>query len=310
VTGIKRLLAHWLSDWLSEETPPPELPPCNFDRMRFELRPADVILVEGRSRVAEVIRLVSQSPWSHSALYVGRLFDIRDPKLRARVEGHFDGDPEQQLIIETLIGQGTVVAPLSKYRFDHLRICRPDGLAPDDAQAVLRHVIDRLGWQYDLRQLLDLARFFFPWGILPRRWRSSLFQHNVGEATRTVCSTLLAEAYDSVNFPIRPFIGRCADGSIRFFKRNPRLFAPRDFDYSPYFHIIKYPFLGVRDLGLYRRLPWSEDDWVYNDEPLAGVSVTPPPASPAPAEDRLGGTGADVALETPEQQLGTLRRGC
>ena len=94
----------------------------------------------------------------------------------------------------------------------------------------------------------------------------SLFQHNAGEPTRTVCSSLIAEAFSSVDFPILPFIDRGQDGSLRFFKRNPRLFTPRDFDYSPYFEIIKYPFLGLNDIGIYRKLPWIRDPVIYNDE--------------------------------------------
>jgi hypothetical protein len=107
-------------------------------------------------------------------------------------------------------------------------------------------VINRLGAAYEVRQLLDLARFFLPWGIMPRRWRSSLFQHNAGSPTRTVCSCLLGEAFSSVDFPVLTFIDRRDDGTLRFFKRNPKLFTPKDFDYSPYFDIIKYPFLGLR----------------------------------------------------------------
>ncbi len=82
---------------------------------------------------------------------------------------------------------------------------------------VIAHAIRHLGNDYDVRQLLDLARFLFPWGILPRRWRSSLFQHNAGKPTHTVCSSLLAEAFSAVGFPVLPFIDRGADGSLRFF---------------------------------------------------------------------------------------------
>lgn len=292
-----RHLLRWLNErllrWLSAEAPPAPTPLCDFGRLCFELRKGDVLLVEGRSRVAEVIRIITQSPWSHSALYIGRLYDIEDPDLRAVIAYHYDGDPNDQLIIEALIGRGTVVSPLSSYRHDHLRICRPTGLAPADAEGVIGHAVKHLGWDYDLRQVLDLARFFFPWEILPRRWRSSLFQHNAGGATRTVCSTLLAQAFAAVDFPVLPFIARDADGSVRFFKRNPRLFAPRDFDYSPYFSIIKYPYLGINEVGLYRRLPWTDED-IYNDErhafrPGAAPVLTDDAAAP---HDRYTNHGA------------------
>ncbi|WP_457675834.1 YiiX/YebB-like N1pC/P60 family cysteine hydrolase [Thiolapillus sp.] len=262
--------SQWSMNWLTRDGPLPETPLCDFNRLRFELRPCDVLLVEGRSRLSEVIKLITQSPWSHSALYIGRLFDIRNPRLRVVIEANFEGDPEEQLVIEAVLGKGTVITPLSAYRNEHLRICRPDGLSADDAQQVLAYAIGKLGNDYDIRQIMDLARFFFPWAILPRRWRSSLFQHNAGDATRTVCSTLLAEAFSQVDFPILPFIDRGDDGSLRLFKRNPKLFAPRDFDYSPYFSIIKYPYLGMNDLGLYRRLPWDRERDYIDQQPPPG----------------------------------------
>ena len=281
----------WLYDkateWLTNDAPPSPSPLCDFNRLGFELRTGDVVLIEGRSRLSEVIKLITQSAWSHSALFIGRLHDISDADLRDTIAYHYDGEPGDQLVIEALMGRGTIVTPLHAYRDFHLRICRPSGLLPTDAEQVIGYAARHLGWDYDLRQMLDLARFFFPWSFLPRRWRSSLFQHNAGSPTRTVCSTLIAEAFMSVDFPILPFIDRNDDGSLRFFKRNPRLATPRDFDYSPYFSIIKYPYLGVNDVGLYHRLPWTDDD-IYNDErifrPAAPASVAVQEVAMAPAE--------------------------
>ena len=263
--GIKRWLARRITVFLNKEKPPPVAPLCDFEKVRFEVRSSDVILVEGRARVSEVIKVVTQSPWTHTALYIGRLADIDDPQVRLHIRQHYQGDPNEQLLIEALIGEGTVVVPLSKYRADHLRICRPRGVSRQDAQAVIKHAALRLGTQYDMRQVLDLARFLMPWAILPRRWRSSLFEHNPGEPTRTVCSSLLVEAFSSVNFPVLPVIQAGDDGRFRLYRRNSRLFAPRDFDYSPYFDIIKYPFAAFGEEGLYRHLPW-EHGVICNDE--------------------------------------------
>ena len=290
---VLRWLNKKATEWLTREGPPSPTPLCDFNRLGFELRTGDVILVEGRSRVSEVIKVITQSPWSHSALYIGRLYDIRDPDLRAVIEYHYDGDPEEQLLIEAVMGRGTIVSPLTSYRNDHIRICRPTTLSPTDAEAMIAYSAKHLGWDYDLRQVLDLARFFFPWSFLPRRWRSSLFQHNAGSPTRTVCSTLLAEAFSTIDFPILPFIDRAEDGSVRFFKRNPRLFAPRDFDYSPYFSIIKYPYLGINDVGLYHRLPWSDEE-VYNDERHA---FNPPPSKMLREEAPAGNGDEEVDVE-------------
>ncbi len=267
-------LMKWISDWLTKEGPPPRSPLCDFARLSYELRLGDVLLVEGRSRVSQVIKTITQSTWTHSALYIGRIYDIRDPVLQQRVRMAYTGDLSEPLLVEALLGKGTIIVPVSKYRHDHLRICRPSGLEPEDAHRVIAFSLDHLGLDYDVRHLFDLARFFFPWTVLPRRWRSSLFEHNAGKPTRAVCSSLIASAFNMVNFPILPFIDRDEDGSVRFFKRNPRLFTPKDFDYSPYFNIIKYPFLGIDDLGVYRKLPWCDETILYNDDERAFTALT------------------------------------
>jgi hypothetical protein len=259
----------WLGNkiirWLTHELPLKGAPPCDFDRLSFEIRPCDVLLVEGRSRVSEVIKTITQSPWTHSALYIGRLADVDDPAVREHISWMYDGNPDDQLLIEPLLGEGTVVTPLSKYTTEHLRICRPQGLSRKDVQKVISYSAKRLGYEYDVRQLLDLARFLLPYGIIPRRWRSSLFEHHAGESTKTVCSTLIAAAFTVVQFPILPVIHRDGEGFL-LYKRNTRLYTPKDFDYSPYFQIIKYPLLGLDDLAVYRQLPWDQEGVVCNDD--------------------------------------------
>ncbi len=259
------VLERRIESWLLKEQPAPQTPLCDFDRLSYELRPGDVVLVEGRSRIGNVIKLITQSPWTHSALYVGRLFDIRDANVRARLTRHYHGSVQDQLMVEAILGQGTIVTPLENYKADHLRICRPRGLSGVDAQHVINYAISRLGTDYDTRQLLDLARFMFPYSFLPRRWRSSLFEHNAGTSTRTVCSTMLAEAFGRVDFPILPFIHKDKKGRLTLYKKNPKLLSPRDFDYSPYFDIIKYPYLGLEELSAYQNLPW-EQEVICDDE--------------------------------------------
>lgn len=263
--GITRWIQRKLVGWLNNEKEPDDTLLSNFSQLRYEIRPGDVVLVEGRSRVSEVIKTITLSRWSHSALYIGKLYDIEDSELREFVSEHYSGDPGEQLIIEALLGKGTIVTPLSKYESYHLRICRAKGLHPDDAHMVIAHAIMHLGADYDVRQLLDLARFLFPWSLLPRRWHSSLFEHNAGIPTRTVCSSMLATAFASVHYPVLPVIKRDHTGQLRFFKRNYRLFTPSDFDYSPYFEIIKYPLLSLNELALYRHLPWNQDGQICND---------------------------------------------
>lgn len=253
-------------NWLRRDVVEPSHLYSNVRRLSFEVEPGDVLLVEGRSRVSQVIKTVTQTNWTHSAIYIGRLVDIEDLELRESIRAHYDGDITEQLLIESMLGQGTIVTPLNEYDGEHLRVCRPMGLSEEDQLSVTRFAAAQLGKAYDVRQLLDLARFFLPYGVLPRRWRSTLFESKPGEATRHVCSSMMAEAYSSVGFPVLPFIERYPDGTMVLYKRNPRLFVPRDFDYSPYFDVLKFPYLDRGDVAAYRSLPWSESGIVYNDE--------------------------------------------
>jgi len=257
--GILSFCADKLTAWLNAESAPPHFPMEDFDKLSFEVRPCDILLVKGRTRVSEAIKTITQSPWSHAAIYVGRIYDIDDPDLRERIQQHYSGSEDKQLVIEGLLGSGTIITELDTYKNDHLRLCRPTQLSPSDAQGVLGFIINHLGDEYDLRQLLDLGRFLLPWGIFPRRWRSSLFNKRVGDSTRAVCSSVIAEGFHKVKYPVLPVFNQDSKQNIRLVKRNPRLFTPADFDISPYFDIIKCPFYGHSGHASYRDLPWADD---------------------------------------------------
>lgn len=259
-------------NWLKHKKPLPRTPLSDFERIRHEIKACDVLLVEGRTRVSEVIKLITQSNWSHAVLYIGRLHDIEDPQLRERLGKYYHGGADRQLIIESELGMGTVVRALTSYEREHMRICRPRGLGYSDSQKVISHAIARLGTTYDVRQIFDLARFLFPWSIMPRRWRSTLFSARPGKSTQTVCSTMIAESFGSVQFPILPLVKRVEGDRVQLFMRNPKLCTPSDFDYSPYFDIIKYPFLDFHHHADQRLLPWrgaarlsAEEKGIYVD---------------------------------------------
>lgn len=290
--GFRTWLLKRFVGWLNHERPFDGEPPCDFRHLSSEIRPCDVLLVEGRTRVSSVIKTITASPWTHSALYLGRLQDIEDLGLRRIIQDHYDGDPGEQLLIEPLLGQGTVINPLSVYKGEHLRICRPKELTQQDATIVLSGAALHLGIEYDIRQLIDLARFIVPFGIIPSRWRSSLFQHHAGEQTKTVCSTMIAEVFSLVRYPVLPVVHRDENGQLQMHKRNTRLYTPSDFDYSPYFDIIKYPILGLDDIATYRQLPWDEEGLVCNavgdcHVPGASPSLTDPLDEPIPERDGI-----------------------
>lgn len=306
--GIRARLWRRITAWLNHEEPPADIPPSDFERLSYEIRPCDVLLVEGRSRVSNVIKSITLSNWTHAALYVGRLHDVDDPEVRELLREHFNAAADEQLIIEALLGEGTIVAPLARYRDEHLRICRPREISRRDAQAVINYCARHVGKDYDVRQLLDLARFLYPYNILPRRWRSSLFTHNAGVPTRTVCSSLLAQAFASVRYPVLPVLREDADGNIHLQRRNFKLFTPRDFDYSPYFDVIKYPVMSFDDLAVYHRLPWDADSVLANSPGDEVVIPAPnPERTEAPVDAPAGEDATAGATRPPTPEAGDGR---
>lgn len=258
VARLKNYLWDKFVTWLTYEPPHLQTPLTSFDRLRYELRPGDVLLVEGRSNISEIIKSITQSIWTHSFFYIGRLHDIDDPVLRDHIQKFRHCSPDEQLIIEAMLGKGITVDTLDSYEGEHLRICRPRGITRTDSQAVIKYAIKQLGMDYNVRQIMDLFRFMFPYWFLPKRWRSSLFEHNAGKPTHTVCSTMMAEAFAKVRFPIIPVIHQDKAGKLQLIRSNSKLMTPRDFDHSPYFDVIKYPILDFDELGIYRKLPWDQ----------------------------------------------------
>jgi len=283
-SNIRNAIWDKIVGWLSTNSDDNKMPLSDFDRLRYEIRPGDVILVEGRTPVSEIIKTITLSNWTHSAIYIGRLHNIDDPVLREYIQKFYNGEPDDQLIIESQLGEGTIVNNIRKYRDDHLRICRPTSITRTDSQKVIAYAINRLGSYYNVRQILDLARFLFPYALLPRRWRSSLFEHNAGTPTHTVCSTMMAEAFASVHYPILPVLHRDEDGELIMYKRNTRLITPKDFDYSPYFDVIKYPILDFDELAIYQKMPWGKDGVELNDENDLNMPKQTKPKSHQPDE--------------------------
>ncbi|TAK76084.1 MAG: hypothetical protein EPO11_04690 [Gammaproteobacteria bacterium] len=263
-----------LYQWLTYEPPTTEVMPYDFTRMKHEIRPGDVLLIEGRSRVSAVIRTITQSPWTHAALYIGRASDFEDEEVQRLIHRYIDAKDNVHLVLEDLLDKGTVLTPLSFYRHHHIRICRPIGITPSDTYQVIDHSLKALGQPYNVRDLLDLARFLLPWTILPRRWGSRLFRTPTGQPESSICSSLIAKAFTAVQFPILPFVKPDEGQGMELFHRNPHLFSPKDFDYSPYFNIIKYPLFSPDEpLPYYRRMPWTTSGLVHQDQ---GILTGPP----------------------------------
>jgi hypothetical protein len=198
------------------------------------LQKGDVLLVEGTSRFSAAIRTLTQSTWSHSALYIG------DALAASR------GD-DTPLLIEADINDGVRAVTVDRYARMHTRICRPVGLGEAEIDSLLSYAIARLGQQYDLRNIVDLARYLVRPPPVPERFRRRLLALGSGEPTTAICSSLIAAAFASIQYPVLPDIeiarskGAAGREQVReiLHIRDSSLYVPRDFDVSPYFNIIK-----------------------------------------------------------------------
>jgi len=249
--------------------------PNNIDRLKKALRKGDVILVEGDQRISQVIRYLTQSSWSHSALYVGDELLKPDYGRAAELIQAF-GPDAHSLLVEAIDGEGVAVSTLRKYEKHNIRICRPQGLRHEDAPRVLAEVIRRLGDPYDVRHLIDLARYFFPVSLVPRRWRQAALRFGSEDGREVICSSMIAKAFARVGYPILPrvvaesaappkpwwrrLVSPNGHRTIAHFREQPpALITPRDFDLSPYFEIVKFNHLADPHFS-YRDIVWEDDE--------------------------------------------------
>ena len=249
-----------ITDWISArilsylETPTRRYAPFfsgDFDVIRKSLQPGDVVLIEGNTRLSAIIKHLTQSTWSHAALYVGDA-----AKLGTAGE-------EDLVLIEADATIGVGAVPLTKYSSFNTRICRPVGLSDADRAKMIDYAVKRLGMQYDSKRVIDLARYLFPYPPVPVALRRRLLAIGSGDPTRAICSTLIGEAFTAVRYPILPERAIVAGHSYAIAPfvqsesdhiRKHGLFTPRDFDVSPYFEVIKP---GLQADFDYRKLPWE-----------------------------------------------------
>jgi hypothetical protein len=252
------MLAKYLSKPLPPGTQPATSPP---EKLAGALEPGDVLLIEGHTRVSAAIKYLTQSTWSHSALYIGDALGA----IGAQAPGE-----EPKVLIEADLRAGVHAVPLSHYAGLHTRICRPVGLTPEDLKKVIDFAVQSIGESYDLKNLFDLARFLLPTPPVPARFRRSLIALGSGDPTRAICSTMIAQAFGLVRYPILPIYrpqagetaaGTAPDGVDHALEevlqiRHHSLYVPRDFDISPYFAIVKPTISHGFD---YRKLRWLQD---------------------------------------------------
>ena len=289
--GLRAWLARRLFDWLSEPIPAYEQRVWNDPHaLRRTIKQGDVILVEGDNRISVVIKYLTQSSWSHAALYIGDELLRRGDEMKRHARERF-GAAAEHLIVEALF-DGVVASPLVKYIDFNVRLCRPHRLRSEHLKVILDDAVAAIGWRYDLRNILDLAVHLVFVSLLPGRHREEMLRFGSGAASQVICTSLLGQLFGKVGFPVLPLVTFPGDpASARpaphvrrwlpfarrqrslpmglYRARHPTLLTPRDFDLSPYFQIVKF------NLAAERRFDYSQIEWapeLETDEAASGES--------------------------------------
>lgn len=128
-TWLGRRLSLYLSQRLASHEP---TVPMDQARYAACLRPADVLLVEGDTRLSVAIKYLTQSTWSHAALYVGLSAGLHDAAGRPLV------------FIEADVAAGVRALGPNAYAGLHCRLCRPVGLSAAEQRRVVAYAC--AGW--------------------------------------------------------------------------------------------------------------------------------------------------------------------
>ena len=174
----------------------------------------DVLLTDGNTRCAALVRRLTGSTWSHVSMYVGPLEQAADPLC----------------IVEADLAAGVRPIRLSELNARRVRVLRPVALNDVDRHHVAEWVVGRIGSDYDVEHAWSLAR-----QALARRLTARLLPvpaTTAKSATRFICSTLVARAFMLAGYPIMPLdVSPTHDG---FDQVNV---TPADFESAPVFAV-------------------------------------------------------------------------
>ena len=189
----------------------------SIDDIKSALEPGDVVLVEGQSRISNAIQFITNSNWSHAAIFIGEAGSL------------------SHCLIEVKAVDGCIFTDIDVYMHHNLRICRPVFLNNKKRKILINYLVKKIGSKYDLKNIIDLIRYVFPTPPVPKKLRRNLIGIGAGDPTKAICSTLIAEAFKEIGHPILPFKNELESIVLR----HPTYCLPKDFDISPFFQIIK-----------------------------------------------------------------------
>jgi hypothetical protein len=224
----------------------------SLSKLYSVIRPGDVVLVEGRSEMSRLIKLFSNSHWSHAALYVGS--SLTDPNHDNSYSYEKKYGPDaNHMLVEAFSEKGVIATPLKKYKDYNIRLCRPYGISEPDLNQVIEQVIKSLGMHYDDQNIVAIALMALQTLLRPKSKRSTRACLGNCNNFQVICSGMISQAFQSVGYPIVPVILPPTQQDA-FNDDNPyggglvmrhyTQITPKDFDLSPNFEVIKYNIIG------------------------------------------------------------------
>ena len=186
------------------------------------LERGDVLLSEGTTRLAALVKRFTRSRWSHVSMYVGPLGDGWDPPC----------------IVEADIAAGVRAIRLSELDAVRVRVLRPGILNDTERSCLADWVAGRIGSEYDVAHAWAVGR-----GLLHLRW----WRHSrtsrpriTNDATRFICCSLLAHAFALIGYPIVPLpvlLGMAGAADYG-------LLTPGDFERAGIFEVLPWMSIG------------------------------------------------------------------
>ena len=179
------------------------------------LQPGDVLLTNGTTRAAALVRRITRSKWAHVAMYVGPL----------------EAGPDPKCVVEADVAAGVRAVPLSEFNGAQVQVLRPRGLSDTDRRRLVDWVVGRIGYGYDFGHAWALAAKLLRLPFLSRLVMapSAMAQ----SASQFICSTLLAQAFLLAGHPIQPVQLAARDAAA-----DHRYVTPRDFESAAVFEVV------------------------------------------------------------------------
>src|SRR5437016_10559806 len=137
-TRLIGALARYLAQPVKRYSPAADAGPLSLS----VLDRGDVLLSDGNTRVAALVKRITRSTWSHVSMYVGPLEEGPDPPC----------------IVEADVAAGVRSIRLSELKALHVRVLRPIGLNDTDRRRLADWVVNRIGGEYDLAHAWVLGR--------------------------------------------------------------------------------------------------------------------------------------------------------